>query len=235
MAGDQQRGWQEIAELVLRTERYLLMRADAQFKEHGLEQEMEVSDVLVGHGEEDATEVQYRAQDLRENPVVHVPLDAVMPKSQVAVQDMMLRLAQQFPAMFEKMNSAQLATVLKVPDPHAFTLVADPQATLAEWENGRMANGADDSEVQIEEWHDHDLHLQMHNALRASAAYRDADPEIRNYIDMHCDAHTKVVADQLMKQQQMQMQLPFDGPPPGGPTDSMGAPPMPEPQGVPIP
>jgi hypothetical protein len=235
MAGDQQRGWQEIAELVLRTERYLLQRADAQFKQHGVDQEMEVSDVLFGHGEDDATEVQYRAQDLRENPVVHVPLDAVMPKSQVAVQDMMLRLAQQFPAMFEKMDSGTLANMLKVPNPHAFAVMSNPQATLAEWENGRMAVGADDTEVVIKPFHDHDVHLQHHNTLRLSAAYRDASPEVQAYIDMHCDAHTKLAAEQLMKQQQQQLQFQFAGPPPGGPDESMGAPPMPEQQGVPVP
>lgn len=234
MAGDQQRGWQELAEMVLRTERHLLLRADSEFENAGLEQQMEVSDVF-DNGDDEPIEVRYRAQDLRENPIVHVPLDAVMPKSQAAVQDMMLRLAQQFPQMFQQMNGAQLAAVLSVPDPSAFTKVADPQLTLAEWENGRMANGADDTEVVIADWHDHDKHLQSHNALRASALYRDAAPEIQAYIDAHCDAHVKIAAEQMMRQQQQQMQqqmaLDF-GPPPAG--EQQGAP-APEQQGVPIP
>ena len=216
MAGDQQRGWQDIAEMVLRTERFLLMQASQQ---PGAP-EMEVTDILPKAGPAGTPiEVRYRAQDISENPMVNVPLDSVLPKSQVAVQDMMLRLAQSFPQMFQSFGPGQLAAILQVPDPFAFTQVADTDIALAEWENGRMASGADDNEVEVTEWQDHDKHIQQHNRLRNSASYREADPQIRAYIDLHVQAHTQVAQEMMALKAQalapatapMQQQLPGMG------------------------
>ena len=146
------------------------------------------------------------AADLPKHPVVHVPLESVMPRSQAAVQDAMIRLAQTFPQMFQQFGPAQLAVMLQAPEPSLFTQAADPQVALAQWENGRMTVGADDTEVEIADWHDHDKHVQEHNKLRASAAYRDADPSIRQYIDLHIDAHARLAQQQLQAQQMQQMQ-----------------------------
>jgi hypothetical protein len=129
-----------------------------------------------------------------------------MPRSQAAVQDTMLKLAQQFPQLFQSMNAGQIAQVLQVPDATAFAYVADPQIALAEWENGRMIAGADDIEVEIAEWHDHAKHKERHNALRASASYRDADPDTRAYIDKHIEAHDTLEHEQMQQQMQEQMQ-----------------------------
>ena len=234
MAGDQQRGWQDLAEMVLGIERHLLEQANqAVGQATGQPYDMEVEDVIPRPNEGAPVEVKYRAQDISEHPTVHVPLDAVMPRSQVAVQDMMMRFAQSFPAMFGEMTPSQLSTILQVPDPNAFAVVLDYQSNLAEWENGRMVAGADDMEVEIAEWHDHDKHVQKHNEIRASASYRDASPEVRQYIDMHVDAHTTLKAQamqQEMMQQMQQQQMagpPMggeEGPPSGGPQQQQGVP-----------
>ena len=96
--------------------------------------------------------------------------------------------------------------MLQAPEPSLFTQVADPQVALAQWENGRMTVGADDTEVEIADWHDHDKHVQEHNKLRASAAYRNADPAIRQYIDLHITAHARLAQQQMQAQQMQQMQ-----------------------------
>lgn len=70
-----------------------------------------------------------------------------------------------------------------------------------------MTVGADDTEVEIADWHDHDKHVQEHNKLRASAAYRNADPTIRQYIDLHIDAHARLAQQQMQAQQMQQMQM----------------------------
>lgn len=231
MATDQQRGWQDIAEMVLRTERYLLMQASPQGAP-----EMEVTDILDKMGPNGAPlEVTYRAQDISENPIINIPLDAVLPKSQVATQDMMLKLAQSFPMMFQSFGPSELAKILQVPDPTAFANIHDADIGLAEWENGRMISGADDREVQVTDWQDHDKHIQQHNRLRNSASYREADQAIQNYIDLHVQAHTMVAQQQMMQKAQMmapasmQPTLPGMGPadesqpgePPAGPSGPM--------------
>ena len=245
MVTDQQRGWQDIATMVLRTERHLLEIADREMAAMGLQSRMEVSEVLEqGDGpEQQAIEVKYRAEDLSKDPLVHVPLDAVMPRSQVAVQDMMLRLAQQFPQLFATLNPQALAATLQVPDARAFAQVADWQLALAEWENGRMLAGADDSEVVIAEWHDHGKHIEQHNASRASSSYRDAPPEVQQYMDMHVQAHEQLQEQlameaaakqaQLAMMQQPQMSLPPGGMPPGEGPMAQEGPMMPDDQGVP--
>jgi hypothetical protein len=231
MSGDQQRGWQDIAEMVLMTERHLLEKMS-----EGAERPVEVEEVLPGQSHDDAPEeVRYRAEDIAEHPIVHIPLDAVMPKSQAAVQDMMLRFAQSFPQMFQTLGPSQLATILQVPDPFAFTYTGDPQVDLATWENGRMVAGADDFEVEIADWHDHDIHVQEHNRIRASASYRNAPPEVRKYIDLHIDAHAKLAAEQMaMQQQQMMMQQQVAPPQMEGEPPAERPPTAPAPQGVPF-
>lgn len=211
MAGDQQRGWQELAEMVLMTERHLL----EQQRQAG--NDMEVTAVIPQPHDDSPVEVRYRAEDLTESPMVHVPLDAVMPRSQVAVQDMMLKLGQQFPQMFQSLNSQQMAQVLQVPDPYAFAYIADPQRSLAAWENGRMTAGADDHEIEIAQWHDHAKHIEEHNAIRASASYREAAPDVRQYIDLHVQAHETLMAQMAAPPQQPGGQPPADPnmPPPG--------------------
>ena len=202
MAADQQRGWQTVAEMVLRLNKHLLDKA-AQHPEQPLD--ITVEDVMMGEGGV-PQQVIWSAADLPKHPVVHVPLESVMPRSQAAVQDAMIRLAQTFPQMFQQFGPSQLAVMLQAPEPSLFTQVADPQVALAQWENGRMTVGADDTEVEIADWHDHDKHVQEHNKLRASAAYRNADPAIRQYIDLHITAHARLAQQQMQAQQMQQMQ-----------------------------
>lgn len=206
MVANQQRGWQWLAEKYLRLTKHLLDTA-ANHPESPL-QLGPFKDVLTPRGDEqNPVQVRWSAADLTDHPVVHVPIESVMPRSQAAVQSMMVSLSQSFPRMFEGLDPGQLAVVLQTPDPTAFTRVANRDVTLAEWENGRMVVGADDNEVEIADWHDHDIHVQKHNDLRASSAYRNASQEIREYIDLHIDAHAQLASQQMMEQMQQQMQM----------------------------
>jgi len=204
MVANQQRGWQWLAEKHLCLTRHLLDTA-ANHPETPLLLGP-FNDVVAKPGEQ-PQKVEWSARDIAQNPIVHVPIESVMPRSQAAVQQQMVTLAQTFPQMFQAMNPGQLATVLQTPDPTAFTRVANPALTQAEWENGRMVIGAQDNEIEIAEWHDHDVHVQTHNALRASSAYRNASPEVREYIDLHVDAHAQIAQQQMMEQMQQQMQM----------------------------
>lgn len=232
--GNQQRGWQAIAEMVLMTERHLLMQANEQLAKAGVTDEMTVSDVLPQSGREGPEQIEYRAVDISETPNVHIPIESVRPMSQIAVQDQMVRLAGVFPKMFQELDAPSLAAILQVPDQAAFTYVPDYHVSLAEWENGRMLLGVDDDEVVVDDWHDHEKHIERHNSARASARYREAPEAVRMFIDQHVEAHAKVYEDQQQRammqqmQQAMMMQAP-PGMPPGAPPGlppGMDQPPM---------
>lgn len=216
IAEDQQRGWQRIAEHVLMLERWLLQVVDAGTADQQDAQPMQVSDVVMSQGQGDqrdgSKEVTWSAEDLCEHPVVHVPMDAVQPRSKAAVQDVMLKLATTFPTMFAQLGPAQMAAILEVDDVAAFTHISDPHIENANWENARMAAGADETVVEITDWQPHAIHIVEHNRFRASASYRDADDQTRKFIDVHVQAHEKLLLDQHNAEmaQQAQQALALD-------------------------
>jgi hypothetical protein len=154
---------------------------------------MRVEDVVMDG--DHPSDVIWTADDLPHNPVVRVPLESVVPRSQAAIQDVMLRLAGAFPALFQDMSPGQLAAVLRTPDVTAFASVKDPQVSLADWENSRMIAGVGDTEVMVDDWHDHTKHIKCHNDVRASASYRHAPPEVQDYMDTHIAIHAKFQAE----------------------------------------
>jgi hypothetical protein len=194
MATNQQRGWQAVAEMVLSTMKKLMDTVDQTRGEYGMPP-MEVNDVVF-NTDQTVDDVAWTAADLPDHPTVHVPLESVMPRSQAAIMEAMLRLAQSFPQMFADLSPAQLATVLRTPDTVAFATVKDAQVSLALWENTRMARGVGDAEVQVDEWHDHDKHIANHNDFRASSAYRMLAPELQDYVDLHIETHEALMAEQ---------------------------------------
>lgn len=223
MARNQQQGWQDIAEKVLMTEKALMHLHDTSMSDAYTQGQqdgsiapgeeaprMSVTDVQMAQNDNGSSfpqEVTWTADDLPDNPVVTVPLDSVMPRSQAAVQDTMLKMAANpaFVKMFQNMTPGQLASTLKVPQATAFAVYANHQETEADWENGRMAAGAGDDQVIVQTWQNHDVHVQKHNELRSSAAYRKATPEEKAFIDSHVDAHAALAAEQMAAQQQAQL------------------------------
>lgn len=209
MATNQQRGWQRLAEKVLMLNKHLMSQP-------GLEQ-MQVKDVVMGQNNL-PDQVVWSAADIPESPIVHVPLETVMPKSQVAVQDAMIRFAQTFPQLFQQFAPSQLANLLQTPNANMFADEIDAQTRLARYENSRIFVGAGDEEIEIAEWHDHPKHILEHNDARASAAYRNATQERKNYMDLHVQAHEQLQQQQMVEQmqQQLAMQMQQQGAPPPG-------------------
>jgi hypothetical protein len=212
MATNQQRQWQLIAEMVLATMKHLMNQVDPIREAFG-QPPMQVSDVQM-NTQGVAEDVTWTAADLPDHPVVHVPLESVMPRSQAAIMDAMIRLAQSFPRMFEDMNPGQLAAVLRTPDTTAFASIKDAQGQQATWENTRMVIGVGDEEVIVDDWHDHAKHIAVHNELRSGPAYRMAPPEVQDFIDLHIETHAQLKAE--LEMEAMRAQMPLMPPPPMG-------------------
>lgn len=78
---------------------------------------------------------------------------------------------------------------------HGARSTVDPNVAhrnLAEMENSQllaMAQGADVSMNQVREFHDDEVHLEVHNQLRNSPRYLELDPYVRQVLDEHCEVH----------------------------------------------
>lgn len=212
MATNQQRGWQSVAEKVLATMKHLMTQVDPIREGFGMAP-MQVTDVHVNQVNNTAEEVSWTAADLPDHPVVHVPLESVMPRSQAAIMEAMTRLAQTFPQLFADMSAAQLAAVLRTPDTTAFAAIKDAQGQQATWENSRMIKGVGDQEVHVDAWHDHRKHIAIHNELRSGPAYRAAEPVVQSYVDLHIDAHAKLQAELEMQAMKIAAPPPGAAPP----------------------
>lgn len=64
--------------------------------------------------------------------------------------------------------------------------------SLARMENYQliqMANGQGQAIDDVQEYHDDEIHLEEHNALRNSIQYRNMDPMLKQMFDQHCMLH----------------------------------------------
>jgi hypothetical protein len=181
MAKDQSMGWGKIAEMTLslykmNAESTGITRKTMLITENGV-----------------PLQVSWNAQDIDDKPVVLVPMDATMPRSKIATQSIITNLAQQFPLVFQNVDPKSLSKMLDLPDPRQFLSQMDPDIAKAEWENGLLMQGIP---VIPEDFDVHDAHIMEHNRERKSPAYELADPQIKQIIDMHIQAHMQFLSNE---------------------------------------
>jgi hypothetical protein len=148
---------------------------------------------------------EWTAEDIEEYPQVKVPLDATAPRSKIATQSVITSLAQQFPQAFQNVDGTALARMLDLPDPRGFLGSTDPDVTKAEWENGLLMQAVP---VMPADFDDHAKHIAQHNRERKSPAYELANPEVRQTIDLHIQAHQTMAAEEAMQQMAQMQQMP---------------------------
>lgn len=171
----------------------------------------------------------WSSNDIDENPLVKVPLDATAPRSKIATQSILTSLADRFPQAFQNLDPIAIARMLDLPDPKGYLATTDPDIAKAEWENGLLMQA---TPVMPALFDDHAKHIAQHNKERKSPAYELASPEVRQAIDVHIGAHETLAIEEAQKQlaamQQMPgaEQLPQANEPPGSmvPAPQAGAP-----------
>lgn len=178
MARDQAKGWSMIAQMTLmlyrmNAESTMMQRKTTIINEHG--QPLDIS---------------WGADDIDEKPKVVVPLDATTPRSKLATQSILTALADRFPQAFQALDPVALAKMLDLPDPKSYLTQIDPDAAKAKWENGLLMQGVP---VVPEDFDLHDVHINIHNRERKSPAYELADPSVKEIIDLHVMAHTRMM------------------------------------------
>lgn len=178
MARDQAKGWGMIGTMTL-----MLYRLNAEAT--GLQRK---ATIINEYGQ--PLDISWGAQDIDEKPKVVVPLDATSPRSKLATQSILTSLADRFPTVFQNVDPMGLAKMLDLPDPKGYLAQIDPDASKAQWENGLLMQGVP---VVPEDFDVHDIHINVHNRERKSPAYELADPSVKEIIDLHIQAHQRML------------------------------------------
>jgi len=186
MARDQAEGWSRIGEMALS-----LYRLNAQNNDFARK-----ATVITEQGV--PQQISWGADDIDQQPVVIVPLEATMPRSKIATQSIITNLAQQFPAVFQQVNAKSLSQMLGLPDPREFLSQMDPDSAKAEWENGLLMQGV---AIIPENFDVHDIHINVHNRQRKSPSYELLDPALRQYLDLHVMAHIQLLTNETAAMQ----------------------------------
>lgn len=136
---------------------------------------------------------------------VRVPLDTVMPHSRAATQAMLVDLKQSFPEQFQGLDASTFMRLLDLHGVEHLRETMDDDVANAMYENTMMAQG----EVMIPEpWHDHTVHMAEHNRERNSVRYRLASDEVKETFRLHMEAHQKMIAEEIAKQQALNAAMP---------------------------
>jgi len=178
MARDQAKGWGMIGTMTL-----MLYRMNADVT--GIQRK---STIINEYGQ--PLDISWGAEDIDEKPKVVVPLDATSPRSKLATQSILTSLADRFPQAFQNIDPLAMAKMLDLPDPKGYLAQVDPDASKAQWENGLLMQAVP---VVPEDFDVHDVHINIHNRERKSPAYELADPAVKEIIDLHIQAHQRML------------------------------------------
>lgn len=179
MAKDQAHGWAMVGTMVLK-----LYEAEVKEKRS--------AHIDVGAGTPVSRE--WNGEDLHGQTRVTVPLDNVLPHSRVAMQAWLMSLVDR---KLIPSSPDLVGRLLDLPGTHMIQEALDVDASQAQQENGWMSTGV---VVLPEPFEDHARHIAEHNRHRKSNAYRFGDPETRQLVDLHIEAHQQMLAEEAAKQ-----------------------------------
>jgi len=181
MAQDQANGWARIASQVLRL-----------YGEHVTEQR--TATVWVGGVPQ---ELRWNGVALRNQYRVIVPLESTSPQSRSARIAQLMEIKRSFPEVFAGTDPNHMAQMLDMPAAHTLAQLADADVARATKENCLIAAG---EVVSPEPYDDHARHIAEHNRMRKSDAYLYAATEIREVMDLHIEAHQRLVEEEAISQ-----------------------------------
>lgn len=136
--------------------------------------------------------VKFNGKLLRKQFDVHVPREAVTPRTHAAdlanAKDLWDRQVITDPRVYAKMVGLR---------PDQFEELLDADATAAQRENFRIAAGY----VEVpQDFEVHSIHIAEHQRWRKSDSYKFADPEIRDVMDKHIQMHENLHAEEVAQQ-----------------------------------
>jgi len=152
----------------------------------------ETREVKVMAGKAVTATSSWNGKMLRGQTDVTVPLDVTKPFSRVAARQSALELWDR-KIITDPIRIAELMDE----DPDDWLDTLDPDVARAKRENVKIMA----LEVpMVEPFDDHPKHMSEHNAFRKSAAYEEADTNVRWIMEQHIQAHETMEHEQLAKQ-----------------------------------
>lgn len=131
----------------------------------------------------------WKGQDIGGQIAIHIPLDAVVPRSRAAMQ----AFADKAMQMGLISNVVQYARIADLPDQTHIVAAASPDAAKARRENGAFTM----EEVLLPAaFDDHAMHIEFHNEFRKTQRYEQLPPQMREVVDLHVQAHETLAAEQ---------------------------------------
>lgn len=139
--------------------------------------------------------ISWTGGDLLGQTTAVVPLEAVVPRSRAAQNAWALHL---FELGILK-TPHEIAKVADLPDQDDFLAGLDPDSARAQRENYFLAIGVPRT---VAAYDDDGNHLKWHRDFMRSERFEYLDPEVQQFIYMHCDAHEQQAAQKAAKQTQ---------------------------------
>jgi len=161
--------------------------------------------------------VRWTGKDLAGQTTVVVPLDAVAPRSQAAMQ----AFAEKALQMGLIQTVQQFTRLSEIPGARDMIDAVAPDVARARRENHAMSLG----QVRFpEDWDNHADHLAEHNAFRKSAAYETLGPKVKELFAVHVQAHETLAGAEAGKMSMRALEPGLAGAP-----NAQGALPVPPP------
>tara|TARA_R110000744_G_scaffold76034_4_gene150882 strand:- start:35 stop:1972 length:1938 start_codon:yes stop_codon:yes gene_type:complete len=138
-----------------------------------------------------ATQVRYdwKGSDIGGQTGCIIPLDAIIPRSRAAMQANADKMMQ----MGLITTVEQYTSVAELPGSEDILAAAAPDIAKARRENAGFVLG----EVLLPQiFDDHALHIQTHNDFRKTQRYELLPVETQEIVDLHCQAHETLAAEQ---------------------------------------
>jgi hypothetical protein len=136
----------------------------------------------------------WTGKDLAGQTTAVVPIELVAPRSAAAQAQMAEKMMQ----MGLITTIEELTRLAEAPGERQIVEAVRPDVARARRENYAMAQG----EVRMpEDWDDHGIHIQEHNAFRKTARYDRLSSEIKDVCAAHIQAHETLGAEEAARQQ----------------------------------
>ena len=135
--------------------------------------------------------VEWTGKDLHGQTDVHVPLDAVMPRSRAAQMEFAKNALQM--GLIPEGDVVAFATLAEMPGRSDILSALSPDTQRARRENAGFAASAQQIPVP---WDDHQLHINEHNKFRKTVQYEMLSAKDREAIEDHIQAHVTLAAEE---------------------------------------
>jgi len=144
-----------------------------------------------------AKPVHWNGESFQDQFRVKVPLESTTPTSKAARTAQLVTMKQNFPEVFTNLDARTVADMIDMPGAKSSGAIVNADARRAQKENELIAS---DEVIEPQPYDDHARHIAEHNRYRKSDRYIYAEPEMRRTLDLHVEAHQRLLEEEAAQQ-----------------------------------